>query len=169
MRVLWLFLLWGLVEIGLFAGIGGQIGVLGTWGLVLGSAALGILVIRRQKRRISGPIVHDLKALRGPLTPAAHSALLVLAGILLILPGFLGDALGLLLLIPQVRSLLILILAEKARSVVMERAMGAVLHRRPPAAQDAADVIDGEAVEISPEPPTPPTLGRHKPSGWTKP
>jgi len=162
MRFVWLFLLWSLVEIGLFAGIGGRIGVLATWGIVLGSAALGIWVIRRQKRQVFGQIVQDLQVLRDPLTPAAHSALLVLAGILLILPGFLTDLIGLALLIPQMRDLVINLLREKARMAAMDRAVSTVLHPRSPR---PADVIDAEVIEVSPEPPPPP----HKPSGWTKP
>ena len=42
MRLVWLLLAWTMVEIGLFAAIGGQIGVLATWAVVLGSAAVGI-------------------------------------------------------------------------------------------------------------------------------
>ncbi len=161
MRVIWVLLAWSLVEIGLYAAIGGKIGVLATWGLVLGSAALGLLVIRRQKRVAMGQIVQDLQRLGDPLTPAAHSALLVLAGVLLILPGFLTDAMGLLLLLPPVREALILWLRQRARMATMDSAVNAMLHPRRPAPD--ADVIDVVAEEVSPKPRPP-----HKPSGWTK-
>ena len=42
-----------------------------------------------------------------PVGPIAHGALILVAGILLILPGFFTDTLGLLLLVPPVRAQLI--------------------------------------------------------------
>ena len=42
-----------------------------------------------------------------PVGPIAHGALILVAGMLLVLPGFFTDTLGLLLLIPPVRALLI--------------------------------------------------------------
>ena len=42
-----------------------------------------------------------------PVGPIAHGALILVAGVLLVLPGFFTDALGLLLLVPPVRGLLI--------------------------------------------------------------
>ena len=42
-----------------------------------------------------------------PVGPIAHGALILVAGVLLVLPGFFTDTLGLLLLIPPVRALLI--------------------------------------------------------------
>lgn len=162
MRVIWLFLLWTMLEIGLFAGVGGLIGVLATWGVVLGSAVLGIFLIRWQKRSALGQVMHDLQALGDPLTPAAHSALIVLAGVLLILPGFLTDVLGLILLLPPVRNLLIGYLREKARMAAVDRAVGGMLNPR--RSQRPSEVIDVEAEEV-PRPASHP----HKPSGWTKP
>lgn len=163
MRVIWLFLLWTMVEIGLFASIGGAIGVLATWGVVLGSAALGIWLIRWQKRHALGQVMQDLQRLGDPLTPAAHSALIVLAGVLLILPGFLTDAMGLALLLPPVRNMLIKFLQEKARMAAMDRAVNGML-RSGRNANRGADFIDAVAEEV-----TPPASHPHKPSGWTKP
>ena len=46
MRLIWLFLAWMLIEIGLFASVGARLGVLMTWAEVLGSGLAGILLIR---------------------------------------------------------------------------------------------------------------------------
>ena len=70
MRVVWLFLAWTMVEIGLFATIGGQIGVLATWSVVLGSAVCGIWLIRRQKRNLVGDMLSDLQSLRAGVNTA---------------------------------------------------------------------------------------------------
>ncbi len=158
MRVIWLFLLWTMLEIGLFASIGGRIGVLATWSIVLGSAVLGIWLIRWQKRTAPGQVMRDIQTLGDALNPAAHSALIVLAGVLLILPGFLTDLMGLALLLPPVRDLLIRVLRDKARKAGMGgRRSGASASR-------SAEIIDGVAEEV------PPTVSPlPKPSGWTKP
>ena len=92
---------------------------------------------------------------RGQLAGAAHSGLIMLAAVLLILPGFLSDAMGLLLLIPAVRGLVIGAIAARARVVVPQRAG--------PYPGDSYDVIDAEVVEemrVSRAP--------NKPSGWTQ-
>lgn len=139
MRVILGLLAWSLLEIALFVVIGGAIGVWATWGVVLGSGILGVAVLRRagvsgrglQPRDIAGPLAHGL--LRG------------LGGVLLILPGFFTDLLGLALLVPALRERLITRLKRHFR---MERF--------------EADIIDGEAVEVE-------AIRIEKPSGWTKP
>lgn len=165
MRLVWLFLGWILIEIGLFVTVGSRIGLLGTWLEVLATGVGGILLIRQQKRRVLGQVVRDLRTLGGPMTPAAHSALIVLAGVLLILPGFLTDAVGLALLIPQVRNLVIENLRLRVRqaaanAATTNAAANSMLHPR----KHFDDIIEGKAEDLGQTPPT----GR-KPSGWTKP
>ncbi len=155
MRFAWLFLAWVMIEIGLFVTLGGWIGLLWTWAEVLGSGVGGILLIRQQKRTVLGQVFRDLQTLRDPLTPAAHSALCVLAGVLLILPGFLTDFAGLMLLIPWVRNQLIEHLRAKARMAAIDLSVAAMLRPR------RADAVDGNVEEDRPETP--------QPSGWTKP
>lgn len=156
MRVIAAFLLWTMVEIGLFVVVGGAIGVWATWGVVLGSGILGGVVIRRQGAAVRQAQVIRLEALAGPL---AHGALRVLAGFLLILPGFLTDAIGLCLLIPAVREAVIFRLRDR---------LGARMAGRRP--RDPG-MIDGEAMEVVMEAERiqPPSGTSGPPSGWTKP
>ncbi len=158
MRVGWLFLAWMMIEIGLFASVGAWIGVLATWGLVLGSGVAGIMLIRWQKRSLMTQAFSDLRSLGDAVTPAAHSALIMLAAVLLILPGFLTDLLGLALLIPWVRNRVIDYVRRNTRITTSTFAAGN------PARQTGFDVIEATAQEV---PPSAPAL--HKPSGWTKP
>ena len=144
MRFGWLFLLWPMVEIGLFVILGSWIGVWATWGVVFGTAVLGVMLIRWQKRTVMGQVVRDLQTLGGPLTPAAHSAMIVLAGVLLILPGFLTDFAGVVLLIPFVRDAAIGQLRDRVR---MTTNVGASAGPRPD------DVIDLQAEEVHPASP----------------
>ena len=161
MRLAWLFLGWMLIEIGLFVTLGGRIGVFATWAEVLGSGVGGILLIRHQKRRVMGQVFNDLRSLGGgAVTPAAHSALIVLAGVLLILPGFLTDAMGLILLVPWVRDFVIDKLRHRVRMATTDAAVSAMLNPRP----RHDDIVDAVAEPV-PETPAEP----RKPSGWTKP
>jgi UPF0716 protein FxsA len=100
-----LFLLMPLLEIAGFVVVGSQVGVLGTIGLVVASAILGSVLLR----------VQGFGALRRAQVEAAtggtpdreivHGAMILVAGILLIIPGFITDLVGLLLFLPPVRDL----------------------------------------------------------------
>lgn len=147
MRLVWLLLAWTLVEIGLFASIGGQIGILATWAVVLGSAVGGIWLIRWQKRNLAGDVLGDLQSLRAGVNTAAHSALMVLAGILLILPGFLTDFFGLVLLVPWVQNWIIAELSRRATMAAVKGGLNAMHHMR----RDATDdVIDAQVIDVTP-------------------
>ena len=69
------------------------------------------------------------EGLHDPLSPLAHKALMGVAAVLLILPGFFTDALGLILLLPPVRALIIKGMASRMQSVVVMR-RGPGLRRR---------------------------------------
>jgi UPF0716 protein FxsA len=159
MWVILAFLAWPLVEIGLFVAIGGQIGIWATLAWVVLSGVLGVLVLRLTAARGALKLREGLSAIRQPGAELASGAFRMLAGVLLILPGFLTDALGLLLLVPPVQALLARIVL--ARAVVVATSSGAA--RRP--AQD--DVIDGSWQEVPPQ--TPRSIGRPQgQSGWTR-
>ena len=147
MRVVWLFLAWTMVEIGLFASIGARIGVLATWAVVLGTAVAGIWLIRLQKRNPLGDVLKDIRSLRAGVNTAAHSALTALAGVLLILPGFFTDALGLVLLIPWVQNWII---AELSRRATMAAVQGGLNAMHPRHGPNGHDVIDAEVIDVTP-------------------
>ena len=149
MRVVWLFLAWTMVEIGLFASIGARIGVLATWAVVLGSAAAGIWLIRLQKRNPLGDVLKDIRSLRAGVNTAAHSALTALAGVLLILPGFLSDVLGLVVLMPWVQNWII---AELSRRATMAAVKGGMNVMHPRHSPKYNDVIDAEVIDVTPPP-----------------
>ena len=107
--------------------------------------------------------VHEF---RDPGQPIAHGALIMLGGGLLVLPGFFTDALGILMLIPPVRSLLLRTLGRRVR--VTTAGFGTGRHGTPPG---RATVIDAEYVvmeETSDDLPPPPPRGPRRPSGWTQ-
>lgn len=112
MPVLLLFAALPLIEIALFVTIGGQLGVLGTLIEILGSAALGVAVLRGQRDRLIAAQQGTLQLSLGRLL--AEGAFRTLAGLMLIAPGFLTDALGLVLLVPLVQRLIVAAIALRA-------------------------------------------------------
>ena len=111
MPVLLVLIVLPLVEIALFVAIGGQIGIWGVLGLTILGALIGVGVLRGRLSRL--PVL--LRAGVDPATLLAGGALTVLGAGLLILPGFLTDALGLILLLPPVQRAVAARLARTAR------------------------------------------------------
>jgi UPF0716 protein FxsA len=140
-----------LVEIGLFVQLGGAIGLWPTLAWVIVSAALGIMVLKKVSMRGSISLSRDMREMSDPLSPLAHQAMVVMAAGLLILPGFLTDAIGLLLLIRPVRTLLITLVGRRLRKAGTVNAQ--------------TTVIEGEWEEVDPE--TRPK-GNNPPSDWTR-
>lgn len=165
---LWLFLIFvvlPLVEIALFVKVGGLIEVMPTIMLVVLSAVAGTAIIRRQGMQAFSRLDADLAAGGDPFGPVADRALVVVAGILLILPGFLTDTVGLLLLVPPLRRALL----RRGAANVTVRATTVYVRPRgasrpgpapenPPSAPQTIDA-DYEVVRDS----------KHRPSGWTQP
>ena len=103
---MWLFLIFvgvPILEIVLFIKVGGLIGVLPTLALCFLSAIAGVALMRRQGLQALERLRASVERGGDPVGPIAHGALILVAGVLLVVPGFFTDAVGLLLLIPAVR------------------------------------------------------------------
>jgi UPF0716 protein FxsA len=83
--------------------VGRWAGALPTLGALLLIAIIGVLVVRRQGATAWRSLNRSLRAGEPPSRELADAAVLVLAGVLLIVPGFLTDVLALLLLFPVTR------------------------------------------------------------------
>lgn len=151
------FILIPMIEIGLFIKVGGLIGIGWTLVIVLATAIAGSWLVRMQGLKALAELRGSLRDLGDPTEPIAHGALILLAGALLLTPGFFTDTLGLLLLVPAIRRALLRYLASHVR---MERFTVGGGPARPRAPDD---VIDGEFSVIDPE--NQPLRG---PSGWTR-
>lgn len=163
---MWLFvafLLVPLIEIGLFIQIGGLIGLWPTLGIVILTAIIGTYLVRSQGLMALDNLRGSFSRLEDPSEPLAHGAMILLAGALLLTPGFFTDAVGFALLAPPVRLMLI---AYIRRHIKVQRfEMGS--QTDPYSSRTARDprdrVIDGDYHEISEtKKPT------HQGSGWTK-
>jgi UPF0716 protein FxsA len=115
--LLLLFLVVPLVEIGLFIVIGQAIGLGPTLLGVLAAALAGGLLIRWQGLVVLREIQDTLGRGVLPARQLADAVLIGVAGLLLLLPGYGSDAIGLLLLVPPVRRGLYAMLAKRFRVV----------------------------------------------------
>jgi len=99
-----IFLLVPLLEIYLLIKIGSQIGAIATIALVLFTAALGVFLLRLQGLATITKVRNSVDQGELPAVALLEGLLLLIAGALLLTPGFFTDAIGFLFLTPQVRS-----------------------------------------------------------------
>ncbi|GGG78864.1 membrane protein FxsA [Salipiger pallidus] len=168
---MWLFLAFvavPLIEIALFIQVGGLIGLLPTLAVVLITAIIGTMLVRSQGAQALGNLQNSFSRLEDPTAPLAHGAMILLAGALLLTPGFFTDAFGFALLAPPFREA-VLRYASK-RVTVTRFNMGGMPpdgdvrrepHPRGPHGRE--DVIEGEYSEVQQD-----KRPNHPGSGWTK-
>lgn len=94
-----------IVEITVFILVGNAIGLWPTLGLVIGSAVIGALLLRRQGLSTLLRIQAETRAGRMPGRELVHGVMILVAGILLLTPGLVTDAIGYLLFVPAIRDL----------------------------------------------------------------
>lgn len=102
----WLFLgftIVPIVEILLFVWVGSSIGILPTILMVVVTAIIGSMLVSRQGRATWIAFRQELADGGIPTGPIVHGAMILVAGALLLTPGFLTDIVGLSLLVPSVR------------------------------------------------------------------
>lgn len=92
-----------LLELALLLKVGQSIGLLWTMFVIFASAAVGTWVLHAQGFAVMRRTMKSLQAGKPPIGPAVDGMFLMFAGTLLLTPGFLSDAVGLLLLIPPLR------------------------------------------------------------------
>jgi len=93
---IWLlvFFLTPIIEMYLLIRVGGYIGAWPTIGATIFTAALGAILVRRQGRRALDDARADLDRGAPPVAPAVHGLFLLIAGALLLTPGFISDSIG---------------------------------------------------------------------------
>lgn len=127
MWVLLVILAVPLIEIGLFIVIGGAIGLWPTLAWVMISAGLGIFFLKGMEMIGVSSLSRDMGEFSDTRSPMAHRIMVLLAAVLLILPGFFTDAIGILLLIQPVRRLAIWLVAKRLRVATVVRTKGVVI------------------------------------------
>ena len=129
-----LFIAVPLVEIYLLLEVGGVIGAVPTIGLVVLTAVVGAALVRAQGFSTIQQVRRSMEAGEVPAVAIIEGIFLLVAGALLLTPGFLTDAIGFGCLVPPLRRALVLRLI--ATSVIRTQ-------RRGPAPRQG-HVIEGE-------------------------
>jgi UPF0716 protein FxsA len=117
-----------LLEIAVFIQVGDAIGLWPTLAAVVLGTFIGVSVVRAQGISVLGRLRQQVDAGQPPEREVFEAFCLVLAGIFILLPGFVTDILGILLMLPPLRGLLFNAVAGYAkkrgatykRSVVIE-------------------------------------------------
>ena len=88
MWLLILFIAVPIIEIGLFIQVGGFIGFWPTIAIVILTALLGSTLLRSQGMTALGNLQSSVGAGENPMGHIAHGALILVAGVVLLTPGF---------------------------------------------------------------------------------
>jgi UPF0716 protein FxsA len=91
------------IEISIFIQVAHVFGVLLTLVLVIFTSVIGMSLVRNQGFKNFVLMQQKMEAGESPAAEMVKSVSLILAGLLLLLPGFFTDFLGLLLLLPPVQ------------------------------------------------------------------
>ena len=137
-----------LIEIILFIQVGGVIGGGATILLTLFTAFAGIWIVRLQGFAELARLRDRLSAQREPVAEILNMLFLLFAGLLLLIPGFMTDGVGALLLIPPLR--------QGVANHMSRHAFFTNLRQK-----NAGQTIDGEYWEA--EPPEKPLLQNGRP------
>ena len=136
-----------LLEIYVLVQVGQVIGAGWTIALLLLDAVLGTWVIKHEGARAWRSLRDALDHGRMPAAEIADGALILIGGTLMLAPGFITDALGILLILPFTRPIFRRLLAAiVARRLVV----GAVDVRRSGPGPGEGPVVRGEVIDEPP-------------------
>lgn len=153
MTLAWLLLLvaWPLVEIAVLIKAGGVLGFWLTMGIVVTTGVFGASVLMRNGLESTFKVQEAMARGDAPVAQLMESAVTATAGVLLITPGLCADVVGLLLLVPPIRHLVVRFMLRRmlgmdpAGAESPERRTGEFERRRP---SRPGPVIEGEFERI---------------------
>ncbi|MGI9400718.1 MAG: FxsA family protein [Rhizobiaceae bacterium] len=95
-----------ILEITIFILVGGEIGIVATLALIFLTAVIGSILLRVQGFATLRKIQSDMEQNRLPGRELGNGAMILVAGVLLLTPGFVTDAIGFALFVPALRNAL---------------------------------------------------------------
>ncbi|WP_174804250.1 FxsA family protein [Martelella limonii] len=148
MPLLIAIILYPFVEIAGFIIVGRAIGLFPTLGLIMLTAVIGAILLRIQGFSVLQRLNQDVRDGGNPGRDLVHGGMIVLAGILLLIPGFVSDICGLLLFIPPLRDF---VWRRMSRNMVVV-SRGATFRSRPEPRRETPKVVDLDAADFSHDP-----------------
>ena len=139
-----------IVEIAVFIEVGGRLGLWPTLATIILTAMAGTALLRQQGLATLQRVHESLEANRFPMAEVFDGLCLLVAGALLLTPGFVTDAAGLLLFVPAVR---VALRQAFGRYLVASGRLDAWTDKPGPFASGGGGntVIDGEYHEVPPQ------------------
>jgi UPF0716 protein FxsA len=152
-KLLLIFAALPLIDLYLLLRIGNVIGGLATVALVLVTGALGATLVRAEGMRVMRAFQDSVARGIVPRDGVLSGALLMLGGALLITPGVVSDALGLLLLLPFTRRRIAALIAARMQRAIERGSIRVVQTRFEPRSGGPSrgsleDVIDTEGESV---------------------
>lgn len=111
-----LFVVAPLVELYVLIQIGSEIGVLWTITALIGVSVVGTWLAKREGFRVFRSFVETSRKGEVPSREMVHGVCVLVAGVLLFIPGFVGDVLGLLLLLPPIRAVIVSLVLRRSNA-----------------------------------------------------
>jgi UPF0716 protein FxsA len=108
-----LFVAMPLLELAVIIQVGHAIGALNTIGLLLAVGVAGGWLVKREGVGVARRLQRTVAAGRVPTTELLDGFLVLLAGALLLAPGFVSDVFAIALLLPPVRAVLRLVVVRR--------------------------------------------------------
>jgi UPF0716 protein FxsA len=142
------FIIVPIIEIALFIQVGGLIGLWPTLAFVVLTAIIGTVVLRYQGLQVLRQAQTSIEQSRVPVDSVMHGAVLLVAGLLLLTPGFFTDAVGFALLVPLLRLWVARVVWQRIRRSVQVHTSTGQPGARRHGDDGSGIVIEGEAVEI---------------------
>jgi UPF0716 protein FxsA len=139
-----------ILEIAAFIKIGEAIGLVPTLLGCVVTAVIGAFLVRLQGFGVLRDVQAKMARDELPVSELAHGAMILVAGVLLMTPGYVTDAMGFLLLVPPLRLRVAKAIIGYFKNHAEIQVMGAGWDRG--AGRDSSGVtIEGEAIEIDDE------------------
>lgn len=152
MPILLILLAATIIELAVLVAVGQAIGVLATIGLLILASLVGAALLRYEGSRTLVAFREALRTRRPPHRELIDGMLIAAAGVFIVLPGFVSDALGLLLLLPPIRAL---IRRRMLRSAVRHAGINHPGTNHTAARFAPGAVVEGEVVDGPPTAPRP--------------
>ena len=135
-----IFIILPIIEISIFIQVGGFVGTFNTILIIFLTATVGVYFVRQQGFRTFQKIAVELQNQQIPVQGMFDGLVILIAGILLVTPGFLTDIIGFLGLIPQTRVFLLTVI----KNLFLQRYSNANKQYK----KDIDETIDGDFIEI---------------------
>tara|TARA_R110002167_G_scaffold153288_1_gene347436 strand:+ start:2484 stop:3107 length:624 start_codon:yes stop_codon:yes gene_type:complete len=141
-----LFAILPIIEITILINVGEQIGGWYTVAIVIVTAFAGAQLVKQQGISTLMQAQQKMQAGTMPSQEMAEGLLLVIAGVLLVTPGFITDGIGFLLSLPMTRPLIAKGLVKHLSIKMVNPSFdgGFAQHQQPHSTNQSDDIIEGE-------------------------